>query len=57
MNELERRTKQNELAEVKLKKAKSLLQKVVEDTGLSEILVNSEVHEKGTHSAIREELC
>ena len=55
-NELEHRTKQNELTEVKLKKVTSLLQKVVEDTGLSEILVNSEVHEKGTHSAIQEEL-
>ena len=53
---MERRTKQNELTEVKLKKATSLLQKGVEDTGLSEILVNSEVHEKGTHSAIQEEL-
>ena len=53
---MERRTKQNELTEVKLKKATSPLQRVVEDTGLSEILVNSEVHEKGTHSAIQEEL-
>ena len=40
------RTKRNELTEVKLEKATSLLQKGVQDTGLSEILVNLEVHEK-----------
>ena len=55
-NELEDRTKQNEITEAKLKRATSVLQKVLEDNGLSEILVNSEIHGKGTHSAIQEEL-
>ena len=53
---MEDRTKQNEITEAKLKKAKGLLQKVLEDNGLSEILVNSEIYRKEIHNAIQEEI-